>query len=64
MNHRTSRQIALLALLASCMTIVMILLAAGFQLDIANTLPQALPLALVCAAALVFLLREPMNSGS
>jgi hypothetical protein len=64
MAHQTTRQIALMAVLTCCMMIVAIAVASGLNVQIGTVLTQALPLTLVCAAALAILFFEPAEPAN
>ena len=61
MTHQATRQIALMAVLTCCMMIVAIAVASGLNVQMGSVMSQALPLALVCAAALTILFFEPAD---
>ncbi len=55
MTRQATRQIALMALLASCMLIVVVILISGLNVQVGTALGQALPLVAVCCTALAIL---------
>lgn len=60
MTYRATRQIALIALLATCMTFVILILASGLEVKVASAMHQALPLVAVgCIALAVLFFFEP-----
>ncbi len=59
-----SRQIALMIVIASCMIVVLLVLASGLNVDFGAVSSQAAPLALICAAALTFLIFNPFDAQS
>lgn len=61
MTRQVSRQIALMTLFSTCLVMVLLALATGLQLDAGAVLGQALPLAVICAAAATFLLINPFE---
>lgn len=61
MTQQATRQIALIALLATCMMVIAIAVAAGLKVQMDTVVSQALPLVLVCAAALAVLFYEPAD---
>jgi NAD(P)H-hydrate repair Nnr-like enzyme with NAD(P)H-hydrate epimerase domain len=62
MTRQATRQIALMALLASCMLIVAVILISGLNVQMGAALGQALPLVAVCCMALaVLFFLEPAN---
>ena len=58
MTHQTSRQIALMTMLTTCILIVVVMLALGFDGDTRAAMAQASPLAIVLAAAFTFLMAD------
>jgi hypothetical protein len=62
MSQRVSRQVALMAVISTCILLVALVLALGLGANTDAALGQALPLALICGAALAFLLADPFSS--
>ncbi|MBA2453678.1 MAG: hypothetical protein H0V47_10940 [Chloroflexia bacterium] len=63
MTQQASRQIALMTLFTCCIVIVSLALASGLNVQMGSVMSQALPLAIVCGAALAILLFEPGDSA-
>ncbi len=63
MTQQATRQIALMALLTCCMMVVALAVASGLDVQIGSVWSQALPLVLVCAAALAVLFFEPADNA-
>ena len=63
MTQQATRQIALIALFTCCLVIVALALASGLDVQMGAVMSQALPLAIVCAAAMAVLLYEPADSA-
>lgn len=63
MTVQTTRQIALMALLTCCMMVVALAVASGLNVRMDAVMSQALPLVLVCAAALAVLFFEPTDGA-
>jgi len=61
MTQQATRQIALMTLFICCITIVAIAVATGLNVRMESVVDQALPLAIVCGAALGILLYEPAD---
>lgn len=61
MTQHATRQIALMTLVACCIVIVALTLASGLNVQMGSVMGQALPLAIVCGAALVVLLFDPAD---
>jgi hypothetical protein len=64
MSQQTTRQIALVTVFATCMLMLMVALVVGLGLNASPraAFGQVVPLAVVCAGALVFLLSDPFRS--
>jgi FtsH-binding integral membrane protein len=62
MSQRVSRQVALMAVICTCSLLVVLVVAMGLGANTDTALSQAWPLAVVCAAALAFLLTDPFSS--
>jgi hypothetical protein len=60
-TRQATRQIALMAVLTCCMTIVAMSVASGLNVHMGSVMSQALPLTLVCGAALAILFFEPAD---
>lgn len=54
----------MMILISSCMVIVLLALASGLDINPGAIAGQAIPLAVVCAAALTFLLINPFDLRS
>ena len=63
MTQQATRQIALMALLTCSMMVVALAVASGLDVQIGSVWSQALPLVLVCAAALAVLFFEPADNA-
>lgn len=63
MTQQATRQIALMTLFTCCIVIVALALASGLNVQMDNVMGQALPLAIVCGAALAVLFYEPADSA-
>lgn len=61
MTQQATRQIALMTLFTCCMTIVALAVASGLNVQMGSVMGQALPLTLICGAALAILLFEPAD---
>lgn len=62
MSQQISRQIALVSVLATCVLMVTLLVAAGLDANTWTALGQAFPLALIGAIGLAVLLADPFRS--
>ena len=62
MSQQISRQIALVSVLATCVLIVTLLVAAGLDANTRTALGQAFPLALVGGVGLAVVLADPFRS--
>lgn len=63
MTQQATRQIALMALLTCCITIVALAVASGLNVRMDAVMTQALPLAIVCGAALAVLFFDPADNA-
>ncbi len=63
MTQQATRQIALITLFTCCLVIIALALASGLDVQMGAVMSQALPLAIVCAAAMAVLLYEPADSA-
>lgn len=61
MTEQTSRQVALLSVLTTCILVVTLILALGLDADAGTALGQALPLALIGGLGLVILVSDPFR---
>lgn len=64
MSQQVSRQVALMAVLTTCMLTIVLLLAVGLGAETRAALAQAFPLIVICAAGFVFLLSDPVRPRS
>ena len=64
MTRQMTRQIALMTLFSTCLIVVLLALASGMRLNLDAVLGQALPLAVICAAAVTVLLINPFEPNS
>ncbi len=62
MSRHLSRQIALMAVLATCTLAIVLIIALGLDASTAAAVDQALPLAVVLSAALTFLMADSFAS--
>jgi hypothetical protein len=62
MSQQISRQIALISVLAACVLMVTIVVAAGLDANMRTALNQALPLALICSVGLAILVADPFRA--
>jgi hypothetical protein len=62
MSQQTTRQIALVTVFATCMLMVALVVGLGLNASPRAAFGQVVPLAVVCAGALVFLLSDPFRS--
>jgi hypothetical protein len=62
MSREISRQVALMAVVTTCLLLVALALALGLNANADAAFAQALPLAIICGAAFVFLLADPFGS--
>ena len=63
MTHHATRQIALMTLVICCITIVALAVASGLDVEAGSVVSQALPLAIVCGAAVGVLCFEPADNA-
>jgi hypothetical protein len=61
MSQQASRCIALMTIFSTCLLLVVLVVALGLDAATDTALQQALPLAVVCGAALAFLLADPFK---
>jgi hypothetical protein len=61
MTQQASRYIALMTVFSTCLLLVVLAVALGLDASTGTALQQALPLALICGAALTFLLSDPFR---
>ena len=62
MTQETTRQIALATVFATCMLVVAVFVGLGLNANPRAAFGQIVPLSLVCAGALAFLLADPFTS--
>lgn len=62
MSQQLSRQLALISVLATCVLIVTLIVAAGLDANTRTALGQAFPLALVGGIGLAILMADPFRS--
>ncbi|HUG16375.1 MAG TPA: hypothetical protein VMM78_15335 [Thermomicrobiales bacterium] len=62
MSQQISRQVALISVLATCVLMVTLIVAAGLDADTGAALVQATPLAIVCGVGLAVLVADPFRA--